>query len=223
MAAEKKTDGKIRFSVGVDPHDGSPKAVKARVLKSVGLPQPLDSVRAEQVEEAKPDNERARYHPESGMVFVSTGTFLMGDGEGARDERPKHKVELDAFWIDRFPVTNKDYKRFVDATGHRRPPHWVTGTYQRQHERHPVTNVSHKDANAYAEWVGKRLPTEAEWEKAARGTIGQTYPWGDAFRKDNVNSSNDYGGTTPVDQFTGGSSPYGVMDMCGNVMEWCED
>ena len=132
-------------------------------------------------------------------------------------------MTLDDFWIDRYPVANRDYRTFVEATGHRKPPHWLRDTFPEDAGSHPVTDVSFDDAKSYARWAGKRLPTEAEWEKAARGTIGQTYPWGDAFRKDNVNSSNDYGGTTPVDAFPGGSSPYGVMDMAGNVMEWCVD
>jgi formylglycine-generating enzyme required for sulfatase activity len=157
------------------------------------------------------------------MVFIEAGDFLMGDEEGGRDEQPPHTVLLNAYWIDRLPVTNQEFKMFVDVTGHRKPPHWTSGTYPLEQARHPVTNVSYHDALAYAEWVGKRLPSEAEWEKAARGTQGQNYPWGDAFRKDNVNSSNDYGGTTAVDEFTGGASPYGVMDMCGNVLEWCAD
>ena len=147
----------------------------------------------------------------------------MGDDEGPRDEQPQRTVLLNSYWIDRYPVTNLDYKEFVDATGHRKPPHWVTGTYPLEQVDHPVTNISWDDAMAYAGWAGKRLPTEAEWEKAARGILGQTYPWGDAFRKDNVNSSKDYGGITPVKEFPRGASPYGVMDMCGNVMEWCAD
>ena len=130
---------------------------------------------------------------------------------------------MNAYQIDKSPVTNQEYKMFVDVAGHRRPPHWTSGTYQLDQADHPVTNISWPDAKTYCDWVGKRLPTESEWEKASRGTVGQTYPWGDAFRKDNVNSSNDYGGTTPVDQFSGGMSPYGVQDTCGNVMEWCED
>jgi formylglycine-generating enzyme required for sulfatase activity len=157
------------------------------------------------------------------MVSIEAGDFMMGDDEGARDERPQHGVLLNAYWIDRYPVTNQEYKMFVDVAGHRKPPHWASGTYELDEAEHPVTNVSYNDAEEYAEWVGKRLPTEAEWEKASRGTLGQTYPWGDAFRKDNVNSSGDFGGTTPVRDFPGGASPYGVMDTCGNVLEWCSD
>lgn len=157
------------------------------------------------------------------MVDIEAGEFIMGNDEGSRDEHPEHTVLLNAFMIDRYPVTNQEYKMFVDVTGHRKPPHWASGTYPLENARHPVTNISWHDAMAYAEWVGKRLPIEAEWEKAARGNAGQVYPWGDAFRKDNVNSSNDYGGTTPIDEFPGGASIYGVMDMCGNVLEWCSD
>jgi len=157
------------------------------------------------------------------MLPVEAGDFIMGDNDGGRDEQPERTVLLNTYWIDRLPVTSQDYKMFVDVTGHRKPPHWTSGNYQIDQANHPVTNVSWNDAVAYAEWVGKRLPTEAEWEKAARGTMGQTYTWGDAFRKDNVNCSNEYGGTTPVDQFTEGESPYHVVDMCGNVLEWCQD
>lgn len=157
------------------------------------------------------------------MVPIEAGEFLMGDDEGPRDEQPQHSVLLNRYLIDRYPVTNQEYKMFVDVTGHRKPPHWTSGTYPLEDAKHPVTNVSWNDAVAYAEWVGKRLPTEAEWEKASRGTQGQTYPWGDAFRKDNVNSSNDYGGTTPIDEFPGGASFYGVVDTVGNVLEWCSD
>ncbi|MEE2753970.1 MAG: formylglycine-generating enzyme family protein [Candidatus Latescibacterota bacterium] len=157
------------------------------------------------------------------MVSIDAGEFLMGDDDGSRDEIPQRVVLLNAFQIDKGPVTNQEYKMFVDVTGHRRPPHWASGTYQLDLADHPVTNVSWHDAKAFCDWVAKRLPSEAEWEKSARGTVGQTYPWGDAFRKDNVNSSNDYGGTTPINHFPGGESPYGVADLCGNVMEWCED
>lgn len=157
------------------------------------------------------------------MVLIEAGDFLMGTNESSRDEEPEHNVLLNAYWVDRYPVTNQEYKMFVDVSGHRNPPHWASGTYELEHADHPVTNISWNDAIAYAEWVGKRLPSEAEWEKSCRGTMGQVYSWGDAFRKDNVNSSNDFGGTTPVDEFPEGASPYGVVDMCGNVLEWCSD
>ena len=157
------------------------------------------------------------------MVPIEPGEFIMGDEEGGRDEEPRRTVLMNAYQIDKYPVTNQEYKMFVDVSGHRTPAHWTSGTYPLDQADHPVANVSWSDAQTYAEWVGKRIPTEAEWEKAARGTMGQTYPWGDAFRKDNVNSGNDYGGTTPAREFPGGVSPYGVFDMCGNVMEWVAD
>ena len=221
--AKSPKRGRVIFPVGVAASDGSPSAVKARALKSLDLPPPVSTLGSSTPEQDVAKDAAVEYASEDGMVPIDKGTFLMGDDEGSRDEQPQRPVTIDTFWIDRVPVTNLDYRVFVEATGSRMPPHWVRDTYPEDTGHHPVTNVSFEDANAYARWSGKRLPTEAEWEKASRGTIGQTYPWGDAFRKDNVNSSKDYGGTTSVDAFPGGSSPYGVLDMVGNVMGWCQD
>ncbi len=162
---------------------------------------------------------------EPGMVLIMAGEFRMGSDDGTPDESPMHTVLLNSYWIDKYPVTNLDYKRFVDATGHQPPPHWIGigGTYPIDQAEHPVVNVSWHDARAYARWANKRLPTEAEWEKACRGTKGPVYPWGDAFRKDNLNCNNEHEGITSVSAFPNGASPYGVMDMCGNVCEWVED
>lgn len=219
--AKKKT-GRVVYAVGVRDRGDAPGTVKERVLKPVAMPGRLDLTDTSAVNAAEPSDRASNYEPEDDMVFVPQGTFIMGDDEGSRDEQPQRRVHLDSFWIDKMPVMNIDYRLFVEATGHRKPPHW-TSFFPEDKWSQPVTNVSYDDAQAYARWAGKRLPTEAEWEKAARGTLGQTYPWGDAFRRDHVNSSNEHGGLTPVDKFPGGASPYGVLDMVGNAMEWCED
>ena len=199
------------------------------------------------------------------MVLIPAGEFLMGSrpGEGSASERPQHKVYLDSFYIDQYEVTNSRFKKFVDATGYvtdaeRRgwsftavrgsPNNKVTGANWR-HPRgpgsdileimdHPVVQVTWNDAAAYAKWAGKRLPTEAEWEKAARGVDGREYSWGNnkpdgtqcnfadshTFFPWSDESSNDgYKYTSPVGSFDLGSSPYGVHDMAGNVWEWCAD
>lgn len=153
---------------------------------------------------------------QEGMQYVPEGVFTMGDHDQHRE------VYVSGFWMDTYPVTNAEYEVFVKETGREIPPHWTSGSYQRDQVDHPVANVSWDDANAYARWANKRLPTEAEWEKASRGTEGQTFPWGDVYWKDFCNGCNDYGGTTPVTQFEG-ASPYGVYDMSGNVFEWCLD
>jgi formylglycine-generating enzyme required for sulfatase activity len=160
---------------------------------------------------------------QAGMKFIPGGPFLAGDHrEGYHRSEPPREVHLSSFWMDTYPVTNTEYSRFVVDTGHARPPHWTNGTYQQDQGDHPVANVNWDEAGAYAQWAGKRLPTEAEWEKASRGTDGQVYPWGDVYWKDFCNGRNDFGGTTPVNQFDG-ASPYGVFDMSGNVFEWCLD
>jgi sulfatase modifying factor 1 len=164
--------------------------------------------------------------PRQKMVYIPQGPFVMGgrDEESPNSERPSHTVYLAAYFIDPFPVVNIDYLEFVGATDYRVPVHWSRGTFPTGTGNHPVTNVTWKDAEAYAEWAGKRLPTEAEWEKAARGTDERPYPWGDRFVEgERCNSNNIIGTTTPVDEFPDGRSAYGVWDMAGNVYEWCAD
>ncbi len=161
-----------------------------------------------------------------GMVAVPGGSFVMGSNEGDSpdNERPTHTLDMSPYYIDAYPVTNHSYQEFVNATSHRAPPAWHDGTYPVGTSRHPVVNVSWEDANEYARWRGKRLPTEAEWEKAARGNDGRLYPWGNHFVDgERCNSNNLVGTTTPVDEFPLGRSPYGAWDMAGNAYEWCAD
>ncbi|MBI4617778.1 MAG: SUMF1/EgtB/PvdO family nonheme iron enzyme, partial [Planctomycetes bacterium] len=131
------------------------------------------------------------------------------------------KVYVDAFLIDRCEVTNAEYRRFVAETGHPPPPGWSGNEFPEDEGNHPVTGVSWYDARQYAEWAGKRLPTEEEWEKAARGTDGRLYPWGNEFEAGKANTL-ESGSRGPV--ATGaheqGASPYGCLDMAGNALEW---
>jgi len=156
-----------------------------------------------------------------GMVLVPAGTFLMGstqaDVSAESDEMPQRVVDLPDFYIDQFEVSNIEYKRFIDATGYRPPPHWQDGNYEEGADFYPVMEVSYWDATAYARWVKKRLPTEAEWEKAARGTDGRRYPWGDDFHEDLGNVTRAY---VPINAHLEGASPYGAVNMAGNVAEW---
>ncbi len=166
------------------------------------------------------------------MVFVPAGEFLMGsEGEGAADdERPVRRVWVDAFYIDRTEVTNAAFKAFADSTRRLYPnnPMWDE-EYFLNNPDHPVINITFQQAQAYCDWKNKRLPTEAEWEKAARGTDGQVYPWGNAWDETRMNFWGDSHGpdvfynTAPVGSFPAGASPYGALDMIGNVWEWCSD
>ncbi len=150
-----------------------------------------------------------------GMVYVAAGKFLMDNG------RKGKQVSVPAFYIDILPVTNSQYKRFVDQTNHRRPSHWKGGEIPEGLEDHPVVDVSYEDAQKYAQWAEKRLPTGREWEKAARGTGGLSWPWGDEFDSELCNTSEaGIGNTTPVGAHPQGASPYGCLDMAGNVLEW---
>ena len=159
------------------------------------------------------------------MVYVPAGEFLYGED--------KQKIYLDGFWIDKTPVTNAEYKWFLDANPkHLVPSGWDNNynwdekkrTYPAGKDNHPVVIVDWEDAKAYANWSRKRLPTEQEWEKAARGTDGREYPWG-AWQDGCANTQETkISGTSPVGQFSPqGDSPYGCVDMAGNVSEWSDD
>lgn len=184
-----------------------------------------------------------RPFPLEEMVFVPAGAFVMGSDSGADDEMPAREVYLDAFYIDRYEVTNSDYVEFLNAVedhlarcdGHicidtkdENPDSHIlyqAGGYtvEMGYEDHPVIQVSWYGAKAYCEYRGKRLPTEAEWEKAARGTDGRIYPWGDEFEAHRANTDYRVGDTTPVGSYPEGGSPYRAHDMAGNVWEWVAD
>jgi formylglycine-generating enzyme required for sulfatase activity len=169
------------------------------------------------------------------MVYVPAGKFLMGSEDGYDNEKPQHTVYLDAFWIDQTEVTNAMYAQCV-ADGKCELPQ-KTKSYTRsnyydglQYADYPVINVDWSQANAYCGWAGRRLPTEAEWEKAARGTDGRIYPWGEGIdcslaNYQGKNSENDFciGDTQAVGSYPQGASEYGALDMAGNVWEWVSD
>ena len=153
-----------------------------------------------------------------GMVLVPGGDFLMGSDDAEELSRPAHFVSLRPYFIDRTEVTNEQYRAFVEATGYDPPAMWKDGLLPVGQERFPVTGVTWYDAAAYAAWAGKRLPTEAEWEFAARGTEGRRYPWGDKWDASFANVAEPSGGLRAVGE--GMSTPLGVFDMAGNAWEW---
>ncbi len=166
------------------------------------------------------------------MVTIPAGEFLMGnpEGTGREDERPQRSVYLDEFAIDQVEVTNERYMVFVKAIGHRTPPNpYGTGPLQsiKGIEQLPVVQTTWYDAKAYCSWAKKRLPTEAEWEKAARGTDGRLYPWGNdppTAKRANIDREwEDEHTLHAVGSLPDGDSPYGVKDMAGNVREWVSD
>lgn len=184
------------------------------------------------------------------VVEVPGGVFVMGSDAGRPDERPQRDVYVSTYQLDRFEVTNVQYHRFVEATGRRAPPYWSGDTYPVGQAAQPVVGVSWPDADAYCAWAGKRLPTEAEWEKACRGTGGRLYPWGDDWDPVRANidllagSSADAGvdpwddawtilqsapeahpcrRLRPIGSFPDGASTYGIVDLAGNASEWVAD
>ncbi len=162
------------------------------------------------------------------MALIPAGKFTRGSNNRLPDEGPEYIAETGAFWMDKYEVTNLQYKQFIDATKRKSPSHFVNRTYPDGKVDHPVVFVSWHDAHEYCEWAGKRLPTDLEWEKAARGSDDRDYPWGDTFDVNKVNSPVRWkaldmvGDTTPVGAFEGGKSPYDLYDMSGNAWEWTD-
>jgi formylglycine-generating enzyme required for sulfatase activity len=175
-----------------------------------------------------PTLEAAKGPALSPMIEIPAGPFIMGSDKGDPDEAPAHKVDLPAYQIDQFEVTNAQFAQFVKETNRQTDAEKAgIGSWRdfaAGKDNHPAVKVSWNDAKAFCEWAGKRLPTEAEWEKAARGDDGRLYPWGNEWdaSKANVKESG-FRGTTAVGSFAAGASPYGVMDMAGNVWEWTAD
>jgi len=163
------------------------------------------------------------------MVTIPAGAFIRGTEEGGFDEHPQRTVHLDAFRIDRHEVTNHYYQQFVSATGHRKPglpARYAKSSGRMKGVNQPVVYVSWEDAEAYCRWKGKRLPTEAEWEKAMRGDDGRLWPWGNEEQANGANWARVNDGhevSASVGSFGSDKSPYGVMDGAGNVMEWVGD
>lgn len=177
-------------------------------------------------------------------VLIPQGAFIMGtdiedfygtalaNSEHAKlDEAPMHVRFLDAYLIEQYPVTNAEYAIFIQETNHPSPPHWKKGNFAPEDANLPVVYVSWYDSQAYAQWSGKRLPTEAEWEKASRGPDGRIYPWGNVFVPDEPEPTETPAETlqilttslTPVGVRPATVSPYGVGDAAGNVWEWTAD
>jgi eukaryotic-like serine/threonine-protein kinase len=159
----------------------------------------------------------------SGMISIPGGEFKMGRDDGNDFEKPAHTVRVETFYIDATEVTNEQYKQFIDAQRRQPPKHWRDGRYADGEAPLPVVNVSWYDADAYAKWAGKRLPTEAEWEYAARGADGRLYPYGNEWKSQFSSaapSPNQPGELRAVGSYPNGASPFGVLDMAGNVAEW---
>jgi formylglycine-generating enzyme required for sulfatase activity len=207
--------------------------------------------RAESPQAAPPPAEVARLVFEPQMIRISAGKFLMGttkeqaaqaiknglDKQVVEREQPQHTVELSEYSIGKYPITNREYQAFLRDVKVQTPPRgWDGDQFPAEKGGHPVVNVSWDDATAYCKWLSEktkknyRLPTEAEWEKAARGEDGRVYPWGNDFDSKKANTSESkIGDTTDVGKFSNsdpalsGDSPYGCADMAGNVWEWCND
>jgi formylglycine-generating enzyme required for sulfatase activity len=209
---EGEQEKALRLAQAVDYHPLTLQLAAAQINQGASWTEVIYNMQSE-MEKHQP-REHISHMGSKGMVHVSAGPFLYGDD--------KQELNVREFWIDRTPVTNAEYARFIAATGHEPPNHWTGGKLPQEIADHPVTQVSWYDAMAYADWAGKRLPTEEEWEKTARGTEGQIYPWGEEPpTSGGCNFGNNVGTTTPVGRYSPqGDSPYGCSDMAGNVWEW---
>lgn len=216
-----------------------PVTAASHVAGAQGAAQPS---RDSQKPAAIPPGTKVNSKDGAAMVYVPAGDFVMGATDDQveswyqsaqkvidvprsafADAAPQHDVYLDGYWIYKTPVTVAQYKQFCTATGHQMPapPDWGWK------DDHPIVNVTWSDAQLYCKWAGKRLPTEAQWEKAARGTKAQVFPWGNDYDETRLqcskNTPSDAASTAPVGSFPSGASPYGCLDMAGNAWQWCAD
>jgi formylglycine-generating enzyme required for sulfatase activity len=185
-----------------------------------------DQLRAAQEDELNKLVQRGIAQPE-GMVVIPAGEFWMGAEDGLQDTRPLHRVHLSSYWFDKYEVTNARYRQCVEGGGCT-PPKDRQAFDDPQRVQHPVTNITWSQARSFCQWQGKRLPTEAEWEKAARGTDGRRYPWGndEEVVKRHVRKGERTAGTNgaePVGRQAATASPYGVLDLIGSVSQWVKD
>ncbi len=199
-------EGRLIAAIKQQPHDGSVNGM---------TPPQYDSV------------SRLGNHPNE-MIRIPAGEFIMGSNNRLADEGPEHISSTTEYLIDKFEVTNLQYKKYIDEAGRRAPKHFERREVPEGKADHPVTFVSWFDAKKYCAWAGKRLPTEQEWEKAARGTDGRIFPWGNLFRLERANTPVRWdkmkqdGDTSPVGAFKQGISPFGLHDTAGNVWEWVD-
>lgn len=220
------------FSAGILPAEEKEGLRSSETAKS-SVPE-KDTVRSEPEKEKSKRVEKVPASEEKypGMVLVPAGEFVMGDSTYYNHvftlayniyDGPEHSVYLEDYYIDKYEVTNEQYRKFVEDTGHREPSCWNDSRFNGP--KNPVVGVTWEDAVAFSQWAGKRLPTEAEWEKAARGTDKRLWPWGNKLDHDkccNVWESK-LKMTKPVGSYEKGVSPYGCYEMAGNVWEWCSD
>lgn len=216
--------------------DGSAEEAARKVFRQITSQESTSSQTA-------PVNERINPRDGAVMVYIPVGEFIMGTSDEQIDvligrfpglrrswfnsEKPQHTVYLDGYWIYKHEVTVAQYRQFCQETGHRMPPTPFPSTGEEKgvgwEDDHPIVNVNYNDAIAYSQWAGVELPTEAQWEKAGRGIDGRLWPWGSEWDSSKCNSVDSVGKTTSVGRYPLGASPYGVMDMAGNVWEWCAD
>jgi formylglycine-generating enzyme required for sulfatase activity len=222
---------KLKVQPGADqvkPAAGKIKAVKEETKKSPDMPDDVKKVisKAHKVDKNKNGYWEAYYKDyDITMIYIPPGKFMMGSVDGDDDEKPLHEIDLDGYWIGKYEVTFAQYERYCNEAKIEIPDDIGWGR-----ENRPVICVSWDDAAAYCQWLSQKtglkfkLPTEAQWEKAARGSDQHKYPWGSREPdKDLANFSSNIGSTTPVDSYPAGASTYGLLDMAGNVWEWCSD
>ena len=188
------------------------------ILISVAVTNSNRTARTTETETQIPDPQT---QAPPGMVYIGGGEFLMGNNAGDEYERPAHKVEVTPFYIDVTEVTCGEYLKFLAAKGPRHPENWSRQTCPPGAARRPVTGVNWNDAKSFADWAGKRLPTEEEWEFAARGVRSGLYPWGNEWQSNAANAGDSSAQRLmEVASYPNGRTPVGVMDLIGNAWEW---